>query len=77
MKVKSWSFVAALARSSLLRLRWYVSLNQLLMKALSASNSMVSQGRNIIGNVVNYQFVDLVHELEGVAYHILVCGERF
>ena len=39
------------------------------------------QRRNIIGNqnisVVNRQFVDLIHELEGVAYQILVYGERF
>ena len=37
LKKKSWSFVAALrsTRSSLLRLRWCVSLNQLSAKSLS------------------------------------------
>ena len=51
LKVKSWSFIAALrrlTRSSLLRLRWYVSLNQLLMKALSASSSMVSSKGTLV-----------------------------
>ena len=71
LKKKSWSFVAALrsTRSSLLRLRWCVSLNPLSVKSLSAIGCMISSKGT---SVVNRQFVDLIHELKGVAYRMLV-----